>query len=186
MRRCTFGLLALTPRRYYLRSFTTFSIHTIWLHQGGSFWEASPTICSRKSSLAAKSYPRQKGLRTTVEKGSILAHCQSGLSSPRVLPGFLFYGKNLPAEMLKAGWALTYEQAGAEYGRLGKEGYLRLETQARDARRGMWKDGVNAETPAEYKRRHALATTLEEAEAAKPTTRKKRPPQSWPRRLLPW
>jgi endonuclease YncB( thermonuclease family) len=30
--------------------------------------------------------------------------------APRVLPGFLFYGKNLPAEMLKAGWALTYEQ----------------------------------------------------------------------------
>lgn len=50
----------------------------------------------------------------------------------------------------------------------------------------MWKDGVNAETPAEYKRRHALAPTLEEAEAAKPTTKKKKPPQGWLRRLFPW
>lgn len=29
---------------------------------------------------------------------------------PRILPGFLFYGKNLTAEMLKLGWAVTYEQ----------------------------------------------------------------------------
>ena len=30
--------------------------------------------------------------------------------APRILPGFLFYGKNIPADMLKAGWAVTYEQ----------------------------------------------------------------------------
>lgn len=30
--------------------------------------------------------------------------------APRILPSFLFYGKNLPTEMLKAGWAVTYEQ----------------------------------------------------------------------------
>ena len=29
---------------------------------------------------------------------------------PRVLPGFLFYGKDLSAEMLKSGWAVTYAQ----------------------------------------------------------------------------
>ncbi|KAF8809817.1 staphylococcal nuclease [Phlegmacium glaucopus] len=81
--------------------------------------------------------------------------------SPRILPGFIFQGKNLPAEMLKSGWAMTYEQAGAEYGKLGKEGYLLLQTQAQAARRGMWKDGKNAETPAEYKRRYA-----DQAEAA--------------------
>ena len=30
--------------------------------------------------------------------------------SPRILPGFLFMGKNLSAEMLKSGWAVTYAQ----------------------------------------------------------------------------
>jgi endonuclease YncB( thermonuclease family) len=30
--------------------------------------------------------------------------------SPRILPGFLFYGKDLAAEMLKSGWAVTYAQ----------------------------------------------------------------------------
>ena len=30
--------------------------------------------------------------------------------SPRILPGFLFNGKDLSAEMLKSGWAVTYEQ----------------------------------------------------------------------------
>jgi hypothetical protein len=30
--------------------------------------------------------------------------------SPRVLPGLLFYGKDLSAEMLKSGWAVTYAQ----------------------------------------------------------------------------
>ncbi|KAF9476914.1 SNase-domain-containing protein [Pholiota conissans] len=104
--------------------------------------------------------------------------------TPRILPGFLFYGKNLPVEMLKAGWAVIYEQAGAEYGKLGKEGYLRLEAQAKAARRGMWKDGVNAETPAQYKLRHASAASLEEAEAAKPTARKKKGAQSWLIRLF--
>ncbi|KAF8153951.1 SNase-domain-containing protein [Crassisporium funariophilum] len=88
--------------------------------------------------------------------------------SPRILPGFLFRGKNLPAEMLKSGWATTYEQAGAEYGKLGKEGYLRLENEAKAARRGMWKHGTNIESPAEYKRRHAIASDA--AEPAKPAT----------------
>ncbi|KAF8958556.1 SNase-domain-containing protein [Flammula alnicola] len=102
---------------------------------------------------------------------------------PRLFPGFLFYGKNLPAEMLKAGWAMTYEQAGAEYGKLGKEGYLRLEAQAKAARKGMWKDGTNAETPAEYKRRYASAGSLDDAQAAKPVpVRKTR--KSWLRRLF--
>jgi len=83
--------------------------------------------------------------------------------SPRVLPGFLFYGKNLAAEMLKLGWAVTYEQAGAEYGKLGKEGCLTLQAQAQAARRGMWKDGINVETPAEYKRRYAKSANQAQA-----------------------
>lgn len=95
--------------------------------------------------------------------------------SPRILPGLLFHGKNLPEEMLKSGWAVTYEQAGAEYGKLGKEGYLRLEAESKAARRGMWKGGSNAETPAEYKRRHASSGSLpvEEPKLATSGTRKR-------------
>jgi len=105
--------------------------------------------------------------------------------SPRILPGFFFYGKNLAAEMLKAGWAVTYEQAGAEYGRLGKEGYFQLEADAKAARRGMWKDGTKGETPAQYKRRHAMAGSLEEAEAAKPVVDKPTAAtKSWWRRVF--
>ncbi|PPR00271.1 hypothetical protein CVT26_009023 [Gymnopilus dilepis] len=106
--------------------------------------------------------------------------------APRILPGFLFLGKDLSAEMLKAGWATVYEQAGAEYGKLGKEGYLLLEAQAKAARRGMWARGTAGESPAEYKRRHAAASSLEEAEAARPTasrlSRKKK--RGWFSRLF--
>ncbi|KAF7984509.1 hypothetical protein HWV62_13663 [Athelia sp. TMB] len=76
---------------------------------------------------------------------------------PRVLPAALFSGKCLSLEMLRAGWATTYEQAGAEYGKGGKDAFLRVEAEARAARRGMWASGTKAETPAEYKRRHAKA-----------------------------
>jgi len=45
---------------------------------------------------------------------------------------------------------------------------------SRAARRGMWKDGSNAETPAEYKRRHASPGVLpvEEAKLATPKRQK--------------
>ncbi|KDR73970.1 hypothetical protein GALMADRAFT_250697 [Galerina marginata CBS 339.88] len=105
--------------------------------------------------------------------------------APRILPGFLFHGKDLSAEMLKAGSATVYEQAGAEYGKLGKEGYLRLEAEAKVARRGMWKGGKVVETPAEYKRRHASAAPLEEAEGGKPSSpTSAAPKKSWLRRLF--
>ncbi|KAL9710670.1 putative endonuclease lcl3 [Leucoagaricus gongylophorus] len=57
--------------------------------------------------------------------------------------------------MLRAGCATTYEQAGAEYGKEGKEEYLRVEGEARTTHRGMWTKGVTKETPANYKRRHS-------------------------------
>ncbi|KAH9477145.1 putative endonuclease lcl3 [Psilocybe cubensis] len=104
--------------------------------------------------------------------------------SPRILPGFLFHGKNVSAEMLKAGWAVTYQQAGAEYGHLGKDGFLRLENEAKAARRGIWKGGKSLETPSQYKRRHAAATTLEEAEAAKPRSTRLAPKKGWLRSLF--
>lgn len=53
----------------------------------------------------------------------------------------------------------------------------------RAARRGMWKDGVNAETPAEYKRRYANASPLEAA-AEKSKTKPRRSVRGWLRRLF--
>jgi len=105
---------------------------------------------------------------------------------PRILPGFLFYGKDLSAEMLKSGWAVTYAQAGAEYGRLGKEGYLLLQTQAQAARRGIWKYGRNVETPAEYKKRYTVSPdVVSNSDASSPsTTTNRRKKRSWLNRLF--
>ncbi|KAG6850386.1 hypothetical protein H0H93_013941 [Arthromyces matolae] len=87
--------------------------------------------------------------------------------APRILPGSLFTGPVLALEMIRAGWGTIYEQAGAEYGNTGKEAFLRTEAEAKAARRGMWAKGVKGETPAEYKRRHAAASSPEEAEASR-------------------
>jgi len=76
---------------------------------------------------------------------------------PRFLPASWATGKSLSLEMLKSGWVTTYEQAGAEYGKWGKEEFLRVENEAKAARRGMWANGTTAESPSEYKRRHAQA-----------------------------
>ncbi|KAF8622606.1 hypothetical protein AX15_006864 [Amanita polypyramis BW_CC] len=46
------------------------------------------------------------------------------------VPG-LFFRKNLALEMLRAGWATTYEQASAQYGEEGKEAYLEEERKAK-------------------------------------------------------
>ncbi|KAH7924409.1 staphylococcal nuclease [Leucogyrophana mollusca] len=88
---------------------------------------------------------------------SVVAH------PPRFLPGFLVSGKSLALGMLKAGWVTTYEQAGAEYGSVGKDEFLRVESAAKVARRGMWKSGTAGETPAQYKRRYAQSSKSAEA-----------------------
>ncbi|EKM75415.1 hypothetical protein AGABI1DRAFT_80027 [Agaricus bisporus var. burnettii JB137-S8] len=80
--------------------------------------------------------------------------------APRFLPGVIFRGKNLSLEMLAAGCVMTYEQAGAEYGPEGKTEYLRVENEARAAKRGMWAGGKANETPAEYKRRHSGSSVV--------------------------
>ncbi|TFK37557.1 hypothetical protein BDQ12DRAFT_684869 [Crucibulum laeve] len=94
--------------------------------------------------------------------GRIVSYVQL---SPRLLPGALVSGKVLALEMLKSGWVTTYEQSGAEYGRVNKAEYIRIEEEAKAARRGMWEHGTNAETPAEYKRRYAQSA--DRAETAK-------------------
>ncbi|KAF5375383.1 hypothetical protein D9615_007965 [Tricholomella constricta] len=107
--------------------------------------------------------------------------------APRIFPNALASGKVLALEMLRAGWVTTYEQAGAEHGKWGKESFLQMEKEAKAARRGMWVKGVGAESPAEYKRRHAAAGSLEEAEAARPRTQAERSrKKGWFGRLLGW
>jgi hypothetical protein len=53
------------------------------------------------------------------------------LLQPRLFPGFISSGKSVSLEMLRAGWATTYEQANAEYGPWGKEMFLQLEQEAK-------------------------------------------------------
>lgn len=50
---------------------------------------------------------------------------------PLFLPGSIVSGKSLSLEMLRSGWSTTYEQAGAEYGKWGKDEFLRVEAEAK-------------------------------------------------------
>ncbi|KAF8588123.1 SNase-domain-containing protein [Ramaria rubella] len=85
------------------------------------------------------------------------------VSIPMRPPRFPFFkapaSRCVSISMLSAGYATTYEQSGAEYGRWGKEQFLQYEEAARAARRGMWASTVALETPAEYKKRHREGTT---------------------------
>ncbi|KIM24501.1 hypothetical protein M408DRAFT_232281 [Serendipita vermifera MAFF 305830] len=74
---------------------------------------------------------------------------------PTIIP---FRYRNVSLEMIRAGWATVYEQSNAVYGKEGKARYLAIEATAKSARRGMWEKGVDGETPAAYKKRHAAAT----------------------------
>jgi hypothetical protein len=48
-----------------------------------------------------------------------------------VIPFLRNLGKPLALEMLRYGWATTYEQAGAEYGKWGKDEFIRIESVAK-------------------------------------------------------
>lgn len=52
---------------------------------------------------------------------------------PRILPSWLATGRNVSQEMLKAGWATTYDQAGAAYGERTREQFQLLEAEAKYA-----------------------------------------------------
>lgn len=68
-----------------------------------------------------------------------------------VRPGWI-WNTYLDEEMLKAGLAEVYQGSGAVYGRLGKEGYLKIMEAAKSKGIGIWSD-PNRESAAEYKRR---------------------------------
>jgi len=72
--------------------------------------------------------------------------------------------RNLPLEMVRAGWGVVYTGAGAEYGGWGQAAFLAAQTEAQAARRGIWHAGTNIETPAEYKKRHRAAQEAREEE----------------------
>ncbi|KAI0295108.1 hypothetical protein B0F90DRAFT_1927656 [Multifurca ochricompacta] len=79
--------------------------------------------------------------------------------------------RNLSLEMVRAGWAVVYEQAGAEYGEVGKDPYLLAQAEAQSARKGIWQGGTDIETPAEYKKRYRTAEEArieEELDAPEP------------------
>ncbi|KAF8496188.1 nuclease [Russula emetica] len=99
--------------------------------------------------------------------------------------------RNLPLEMIRAGWGIVYTQRGAVYGSdWEKETYLAAEAEAhsfsfafftnlglwgfvvRAARRGMWQYGTNIESPTDYKKRYRVAevgTKAEEEGEGEPT-----------------
>ncbi|KAI9435460.1 hypothetical protein H4582DRAFT_1969525 [Lactarius indigo] len=62
--------------------------------------------------------------------------------------------RNLPLEMVRAGWGVVYTGKGAEYGGWGQDVFLAAQAEAQAARRGIWHAGTDIETPAEYKKRH--------------------------------
>ncbi|KAI0283522.1 hypothetical protein BC826DRAFT_1059767 [Russula brevipes] len=77
--------------------------------------------------------------------------------------------RNLSLEMIRAGWGVAYEGAGAVYGTWSKEMYLVAEAEAQAARRGMWREGTAIESPAEYKKRLRMQKAVEpDSEDAEP------------------
>ncbi|KAG1750365.1 uncharacterized protein EDB91DRAFT_1333888 [Suillus paluster] len=102
---------------------------------------------------------------TTLSKDQTIHVRIASVDAPEIsvvtLPPPFLPGWSLSLEMLRAGTGLTYEQAGAEYGKYGKDEFLRVETEARAARRGMRKDGTAGETPAQYKRRPQAEANLD-------------------------
>lgn len=41
------------------------------------------------------------------------------------LPGMFFKGPSVSVDMIRAGWAVVYDQSGAQYGEFGRE-YLKI------------------------------------------------------------
>jgi len=91
---------------------------------------------------------------------------------PRLLPGFLapIAGRNVSLDMLRAGWVETYEQSGAEYGKWGKDEFLRLQAEAQVAKLGIWKYGLGGESAADYKRRYASGSEIVDTRSASTST----------------
>lgn len=68
-------------------------------------------------------------------------------------PGLLFWNKYADQHLLKEGLAEVYRGSGAVYGHLGKDEYIKMEEAAKQAKKGMWSQGADRESAAEYKAR---------------------------------
>ncbi|KAG8912288.1 putative endonuclease lcl3 [Tulasnella sp. 408] len=89
---------------------------------------------------------------------------QPGAEEARLWLENKILGKRLWCQLVyRDQYKRTYEQANAEYGDAGKEAHVRLEEQAKKARRGMWAKGTNIELPGQFKKRMGI-------ESPKPTT----------------
>ncbi|TFK69171.1 staphylococcal nuclease [Pluteus cervinus] len=102
------------------------------------------------------------------------------VSSNSFLP---LFKTNLAHRLLSDGYGTVYEQHGAQYGSWGKELYQKLEADAKEDRRGMWKNGPDIETPAQYKRRHAQGN-VDDASASSDEDTAVPESKTWIRRLL--
>ncbi|KGB74862.2 hypothetical protein CNBG_0700 [Cryptococcus deuterogattii R265] len=73
----------------------------------------------------------------------------------------LWWDRPLPLMMLKEGMAVVYKAGGAEYGPWGLDGMLKVEAEARDAKRGLWALR-KFESPGDFKARMKLKSDVSE------------------------
>ncbi|KAL0255634.1 hypothetical protein I308_100439 [Cryptococcus tetragattii IND107] len=73
----------------------------------------------------------------------------------------LWWDKPLPLMMLKEGMAVVYKAGGAEYGPWGLDEMLKVEAEARDAKRGLWALR-KFESPGDFKARMKLKGDVSE------------------------
>lgn len=76
-------------------------------------------------------YGRIVRLRSLFQYESAVLPHNAQVALPMLPTWIPFRYRNVSIEMLKAGWAVVYEQAKAEYGPLGKEFYVDVEKQAK-------------------------------------------------------
>ncbi|XAO21657.1 hypothetical protein I312_100412 [Cryptococcus bacillisporus CA1280] len=73
----------------------------------------------------------------------------------------LWWDRPLPLMMLKEGMAVVYKAGGAEYGPWGLDEMLKVEAEARDAKRGLWALR-KFESPGDFKARKKLESDVSE------------------------
>ncbi|KIY35607.1 mitochondrial protein [Cryptococcus gattii E566] len=73
----------------------------------------------------------------------------------------LWWDRPLPLMMLKEGMAVVYKAGGAEYGPWGLDEMLKVEAEARDAKRGLWALR-KFESPGDFKARMKLKSDVSE------------------------
>lgn len=143
-----------TTSLWLLSLINWFLINSLYsLHEGSAFRQACAGVLCRGARVAEVPRGGQDCLLSAYKPGPVLSfgrqlRCPFDSSAlnvskslqvaipmlpPRLLPAFTspYFGCCLSLEMIKDGWAVTYEQGGAVYGRWGKRTFLDLEAKAR-------------------------------------------------------